>query len=59
MFTITGNRITRLDVSENTLDLILYERELGWPIPDNIQPEPIVTGIDRREQAAAGHAPVS
>lgn len=59
VFTITENRITRIDVSENTLDLVMYESELGWPIPDNIQPEAIVTGIDRREPAVAGHAPVS
>jgi hypothetical protein len=51
LFTITENRITSINVAENTLDLVMYESELGWPIPDNIHPETITTGIDRREPA--------
>lgn len=49
IFTISDHRITRIDVSENTLDLIMYESELGWPLPDNVHPDVIVTGIDRRQ----------
>lgn len=49
IFTFTDHRITKLDVSENTLDLVFYEAELGWPIPDKVEPDTLVTGIDRRE----------
>jgi hypothetical protein len=53
LFTITGNQIVRIDVADNTLDLGIYEWERGWPIPHNIRPQPIVTGVDRRQDAAA------
>lgn len=53
LFTITGNRITRIDVADNTLDLGIYEWQRGWPIPHNLHPDPIITGVDRREPAPA------
>jgi hypothetical protein len=53
LLTIAEHKITRIDVADNTLDLGIYEWQRGWPIPHNIQPEPIVTGIDRRTPAAA------
>jgi hypothetical protein len=49
VFTITEHRITRLDVSENTLDLVMYEAELGWPLPEDVEPDILVTGVDRRQ----------
>lgn len=49
LFTIAGNRITEMNIADNTLDLAIYEWERGWPVPHNITPEPIVTGVDRRE----------
>jgi hypothetical protein len=52
LFTITQHKITRIDVADNTLDLAIYEWERGWPVPHNVRPQPIVTGIDRREEAA-------
>lgn len=54
LFTIVENRITRIDLTDHTLDLAIYEWERGRAIPRNVHPEPIVTGIDRREPAAAG-----
>ncbi|ACU76252.1 conserved hypothetical protein [Catenulispora acidiphila DSM 44928] len=48
IFTLAGGRITQIDVSENTLDLVMYEAELGWPIPDNVHPDALLTGVDRR-----------
>lgn len=49
LFTIVNNEIIRMDITDNTLDLAIYEWERGWALPHNIRPEPIVTGIDRRE----------
>ncbi|HAZ13282.1 MAG TPA: polyketide cyclase [Bdellovibrionales bacterium] len=48
LFTIRENRIVRIDVAANTLDLAIYEWERNWSIPHNIWPEPIIVGIDRR-----------
>ncbi len=48
LLTIRGNKVTRIDVAANTLDLAIYEWERNWPIPHNIRPEPIIVGIDRR-----------
>jgi ketosteroid isomerase-like protein len=48
VFTIKGGKIIRWDVSDNTLDLALYLSQGGWPMSHNIQPEPLVRGIDRR-----------
>jgi hypothetical protein len=59
LLTIAANKITRIDVADNTLDLAIYEWERGWPIPHNFHPEPIVTGVDRRESAVAAAGPVS
>jgi SnoaL-like polyketide cyclase len=53
LLTIVSDEITRIDVADNTLDLAIYEWERGWPIPHNVRPEPIVTGVDRRAPAAA------
>jgi hypothetical protein len=49
IFTILENRIVRIQVGDNTLDLVLYMWERGWAMPHNVRPEPIVVGVDRRE----------
>jgi hypothetical protein len=51
LLTIAGHKITRMDVADNTLDLAIYEFQRGWPIPQSVHPDPIVTGIDRSEPA--------
>jgi hypothetical protein len=59
LFTIVENKIVRMDVADNTLDLAIYEWERGWPIPHNVRPDVLVTGIDRGSVAACaprGHA---
>jgi hypothetical protein len=53
IFTIENGVITRIDVASNTADLVIYEYERGWPMPHNVRVEPIVAGVDRREQIAA------
>jgi hypothetical protein len=52
LFTIVAHQITRIDVANNTLDAAIYEWERGWPVPHNVRPQPIVTGVDRRDVAA-------
>jgi hypothetical protein len=48
LLTISGHRVTRIDVADNTVDLILYLWQRNWPYPHNIVPEPIVDGVIRR-----------
>lgn len=48
LFVIQSNKITRIDVADNTSDLVLYLWHRGWPMPHNIRPEAIVTGVSRR-----------
>jgi SnoaL-like domain len=52
LLTIEGGEIVRIDVADNTLDLVIYVWERGWPSPHNQRPDPIVVGIDRRPAAA-------
>lgn len=52
LFSIAGDRITRLDLTDNTLDLAIYESERGRAVEQDVRPQPIVRGIDRREPAA-------
>jgi hypothetical protein len=52
LLTVEGNTVVRIDVADNTLDLVLYMWERGWPIPHHQRPEPIVEGVDRRQVAA-------
>jgi hypothetical protein len=49
IFTILENKIVRMDVGDNTLDLSLYLWERNYPMPHNVGPEPIVVGVERRE----------
>lgn len=48
LLTIAGHRVTRIDVADNSVDLILYLWQRNWPYPHNIVPEPIVEGVARR-----------
>jgi hypothetical protein len=49
IFTIVENKIVRMDVGDNTLDLSLYLWERNYPMPHDVRPEAIVVGVDRRE----------
>jgi hypothetical protein len=51
LFTIVANRITRIDVADNNLDIGIYACHRGWLIPHNIRPQAVVTGIDRSDGA--------
>lgn len=48
LLTIQANKVVRIDVADNTLDLAIYLWERNWPSPHDVRPEPLVVGIDRR-----------
>jgi hypothetical protein len=48
LLTIERHRVTRIDVADNTLDLVIYLWDRNWTHPHNIRPEPLVAGVDRR-----------
>jgi hypothetical protein len=47
LLTIRAGKITRLDVADNSYDLLLYQAGRGVPILHNVKLKPLVTGIDR------------
>jgi ketosteroid isomerase-like protein len=47
IMTVKNGKVTRIEVADTTLDLAIYMHERGWVLPQNIQPEPIVKGIER------------
>jgi SnoaL-like protein len=49
LLTVRANKIVRVDVADNSLDLALYLWDRGWPHPHNWNPPAIVTGVNRRE----------
>jgi hypothetical protein len=51
LLTIEAFKITRVHVGDNSLDLVLYMWERGWPHPHNVRPDAIVRGINRSGQA--------
>lgn len=48
LLTIEDNKVVRWDVADNTVEINLYFWERGWPIPHNVHPATLVTGIERR-----------
>jgi hypothetical protein len=48
LLTIQANKVVRIDVADNSLDLAIYLWERSWPSPHSVRPEPLVVGIDRR-----------
>jgi hypothetical protein len=49
LLTVRDHTVTRIDVADNTVELPLYLWARGWPNPHGIRPEPIISGIDRRD----------
>jgi len=52
LLSIANGKVTRIDVASNTVDLVIYEYERGWPIPHNVRPPALVEGLDRRDAIA-------
>jgi len=50
ILTIANGKVTKIHVGDNSLDLVLYMWERGWPHPHNVRPEPIVRGVDRSKR---------
>jgi hypothetical protein len=48
LLTVEDDEVTRIDVADNSVDLILYLWHRNWPYPHNIEPDPLVVGVDRR-----------
>jgi hypothetical protein len=48
LLTIQANKIVRVDVADNSLDLAIYLWDRGLPHPHNWTPPAIVAGVNRR-----------
>jgi hypothetical protein len=53
LFTVEAGQVVQIDVADNSLDLVIYLWERGWPMPHNVRPEAIVEGVDRRASVMA------
>ena len=47
IMTVRDGRVTRIEVADTTLDLVIYMHERGWVFPQNIRPTPIIRGVER------------
>jgi ketosteroid isomerase-like protein len=47
LLTVERHRIVRIDVADNSLDLVIYMWDRNWAHPHNVRPEPLVVGVDR------------
>ncbi|MEO1658442.1 MAG: ester cyclase [Pseudomonadota bacterium] len=47
ILTVEDGKVTRMEVADTTLDLVIYMHENGWTFPQNIRPEPIIKGVER------------
>ena len=53
IMTIKAGKVTRIEVADTTLDLVIYMHENGWVFPQNIRPEPIIRGVERNQERPA------
>src|SRR5262245_8540482 len=51
LLTIRNGKITRIDVADNSIDLVLYMWDRGWTHPHNVRPDALLRGVDRRTAA--------
>ena len=47
ILTVEGGKVTRIEVADTTLDLVIYMHERGWVFPQNVRPVPIIKGVER------------
>lgn len=52
ILTVKKGKVTRMEVADTTLDLVIYMHENGWVFPQNIKPTPIIKGIERPVEKA-------
>jgi hypothetical protein len=48
LLTVRNGKVTRIDVGDNSLDLVVYMWDRGWNHPHNVRPDALIRGIDRR-----------
>ena len=48
LLTIRNGTIARIDVADNSLDLVIYMWDRGWNHPHNVRPDALIRGVDRR-----------
>lgn len=53
ILTVKDHRVTRIEVADTTLDLVIYMHENGWVFPQNLRPESIIRGMERQHDAPA------
>jgi ketosteroid isomerase-like protein len=47
IMTVRNGKVTRIEVADTTLDLVIYMHDRGWIFPQNVRPDPIIRGIER------------
>lgn len=47
IMTVKDGKVTRIEVADTSLDLVIYMHERGWVFPQNIRPIPIIEGVGR------------
>jgi hypothetical protein len=52
LLTIENGKVIGIDVADNTLDLVIYAWDRGWPNPHNVKPPALVRGEDRSASIA-------
>jgi hypothetical protein len=50
LLTIRHGKVTRIDVADNSLDLVIYMWDRGWNHPHNVRPDALIRGVDRRSE---------
>lgn len=53
ILTVKDGRVVRIEVADTTLDLVIYMHENGWVFPQNVQPQPVIRGVERPVEAPA------
>ncbi|XOV78693.1 MAG: ester cyclase [Aestuariibacter sp.] len=53
IMTVKNGKVVRIEVADTTMDLVIYLHQRGWVFPQNIAPEPIIRGIDRKRNISA------
>ncbi len=48
IMTVRDGKVTRIEVADTTLDLVIYMHERGWVFPQNVRPVPIIRGRERK-----------
>lgn len=53
ILTVKNGKVTRIEVADTTLDLVIYMHERGWVFPQCVRPVPIIRGVERNTTTPA------